>query len=165
MSYSLTFWFNDKNVETKYRDETECFEGIRGLENLIVKDLKKGESLEDQKLKWTEMLEDINEDWDIIEVNSNGMKNFVAGIVILKKLNVKLDVGYIDTESFKLIHSDGFIDSKDFRKMYKQATGKNVRRPCSICQTKTTKRCSCCKNTYYCSEACQQSDWKSHRKK
>lgn len=165
MTYSITFWFNDKSVETKYKDESECGEAIRYLENMIVKDLKKGISIEDQKLKWTEMLEDINEDWDIIELGSNGMKNFVAGIVILKKLNVEFDFiyGYIETEMFKHIHAEGFVDTKSFRDLYKKMTGEKYSRECSICQVKTTKRCSCCDIVYYCSKACQKSDWKNHK--
>ncbi len=111
------------------------------------------------------MLGDINEDWDIIEENSNGMKNFVAGIVILKKLNVDFDFiyGYTESKIFKQIHSDGFIDSKNFRDLYKNITGEKYRRECSICQVKTTKRCSCCEKVYYCSVECQRANWKSHR--
>ena len=167
MNFSVTFYFGNKNVESHFRDESHHAESIATIESLIVRDLKKGLSIEYQKTFWTEMLENINKNWDFVEVGSGGMRNFQIGIVILRKLKVELDreYGYFDTETFKLIHSDGFTDSKEFRKLYKKATGKNVSRPCSICQTETTKRCSCCKKVYYCSEACQQSDWKNHRNK
>lgn len=165
MTYSITFWFNDKSLETKYKDVSDCSRGIKGLESIIVRDLKNGLSLEDQKLKWTEMLEDIDEDWSDIELGSNGMKNFVAGIVILKKLQVEIECGYgyLETETFKQVFAEGFVDSKDFRKMYKEATGESYRRPCHVCQTKTKTRCSCCEKVYYCSVECQRADWKNHR--
>jgi hypothetical protein len=165
MTFCVTYYYGDKNVESRFRDENHFAESISKIESIIIDDLRKGKSIEFQKTFWTEMLEDIDECWDEIEVGSIQMRNFQLGIVILKKLKVEFEreYGHFDTETFKLIHSEGFIDSKEFRKMYKKATGKNICRPCSICQVETTKKCSCCKKVYYCSPECQKCDWKSHR--
>jgi hypothetical protein len=34
---------------------------------------------------------------------------------------------------------------------------------CEVCRSETTKRCSRCKQAYFCSEEHQRSGWKSHR--
>jgi len=153
MSFSITYYFSDKSVETKYRDEAHFVEALSVIENVIVKDLRKGKSIEDQKTFWTEMVENANEDWDKIEVYTNEMKQFLMGIIIIKKLKVEFACGT----------SYGYFDTETFRKMKKQFNIKSVR-PCSVCGEKTTKKCSCCKKVYYCSEACQLSNWKDHRK-
>jgi len=153
MSFSVTYYFSSKNVESVYRDEEFFGEAISKIENIIVEDLRKGISIEDQKYKWTSIVEDINEDWDTIQVNSNGMKNFLVGIIILKKLKVEFECGT----------AYGYLDTETFKQIKKQFNIKSVR-PCSVCQVNTTKKCSCCKKVYYCSEACQLSNWKDHRK-
>jgi len=34
---------------------------------------------------------------------------------------------------------------------------------CAVCKKATTKKCSVCKTTYYCSKQCQSADWDTHR--
>ena len=47
----------------------------------------------------------------------------------------------------------------------KAAQDQGVYRVCSICKsTKDSKRCARCHMKWYCSVACQQSDWDSHKK-
>ncbi len=105
MTYSVSYYFNDKYVESLFIDEKDFVKSLLKVESIIIKDLRKGISIEDQKYNWTSIVEDINEDWDTIEVNSNGMKNFVVAIIILKKLKVEFDCpyGFMDTETFQRI--------------------------------------------------------------
>lgn len=36
---------------------------------------------------------------------------------------------------------------------------------CANCQNTVSKRkCACCRTTYYCSDECQKTDWKTHKK-
>jgi len=37
-------------------------------------------------------------------------------------------------------------------------------RQCDVCKTATTKTCTRCKHTFYCSPSCQKSAWKKHKK-
>jgi len=37
-------------------------------------------------------------------------------------------------------------------------------RKCDVCKTATTKTCTRCKHTFYCSPSCQKSAWKKHKK-
>jgi len=165
MNYSITYYYRNKNVESKFRDEIHFVESIKKIESIIVDDLRKGKSIEYQKTFWTEMLEDIDICWDEIEVGSIQMRNFQLGIVILEKFKVELEYsyGFLDTETYQRMTAEGYINTKEFRKLYKEATGEKYKTPCSVCQVETTKRCSCCNKVYYCSLECQKTDWKKHR--
>jgi hypothetical protein len=105
MTYCVSYYFNNKYVESLFIDEKDFVKSLIRVESLIIKNLKEGKNLQDQKEYWTGMIEDINEDWDTIEVNSNGMKNFVVAIIILKKLKVEFDCpyGFMDKETFQRI--------------------------------------------------------------
>jgi len=35
---------------------------------------------------------------------------------------------------------------------------------CDVCKTATTKACTLCKTSYFCSASCQKSAWKKHKK-
>jgi len=41
---------------------------------------------------------------------------------------------------------------------------KNPTRKCDVCNTTTTKACTRCKTSYFCSAECQKSAWKKHKK-
>ena len=43
------------------------------------------------------------------------------------------------------------------------ASSKNVSGFCSVCSSKTTKRCSKCKMAWYCCRECQVNDWNEHK--
>jgi len=150
MTFSITYYFNDKSVESNFRNEEQFAECHSVIENVIITDLRMGRGIEIQKGYWIEMLNQINEDWCKIVENSDEMRNFQMAIVILTKLKVSFEFSY------------GFFDTPTFKKIKRQFDIKSVR-PCVVCKMTTTKKCSCCKKVYYCSKECQSCDWKNHK--
>jgi len=41
---------------------------------------------------------------------------------------------------------------------------KKLTSQCEVCKTATTKACSRCKTSYFCSAECQKTAWKKHKK-
>eukprot|EP00931_Biecheleriopsis_adriatica_P095180 TRINITY_DN68811_c0_g1_i1.p1 TRINITY_DN68811_c0_g1~~TRINITY_DN68811_c0_g1_i1.p1 ORF type:complete len:317 (+),score=45.41 TRINITY_DN68811_c0_g1_i1:89-952(+) len=59
-------------------------------------------------------------------------------------------------------YSDNFCAERKIRHNWR-STVEGLEAVCHVCNHKPAKACSGCSSTWYCSRACQKSDWKRHK--
>jgi hypothetical protein len=142
MNYIVKFTFKGCFVEWKYKDEEDFLDKKFKVEKILENHLRNGKTIIECIQHYFGEMIGFTKIWD--ELPDNNLKHFISYIIILKKLKVE----------FSEVGEYGWEVLQQKKRTFK---------PCSVCQVETKMKCSCCKKVYYCSEACQKSDWKSHR--
>lgn len=88
----------------------------------------------------------------------------------LRNITMNLFKSYIDpaTGYTKMMHDEFFKYAVCLFSFKNQGMKCGLlakkQRPCKVCEAMTTKKCSCCRKTYYCCRDHQVSDWQRHKK-
>jgi hypothetical protein len=144
--FIVNFFWKKYAIKSYFISGEKFNEYKKIVENDMIENLKKGNSLQSQIIKNLEIMDKFEAIWNYKEeFDDEDSTEFSSSIITLKKLRVI-------PNDFKY----GWLFDKKKQK-------RRTLRPCIICQVETKMKCSCCRRAYYCCADHQKADWKNHR--